>query len=373
MTLRERILAVYRGEVPDVAPYMLDLSHWFYHSRRLPWDLSQSYVEPERELIDYHKGAGVGFYMPNLTAFLSVVYPPEVKVVTTRRTVGGAPEIFWRIETPVGSIERVRRWEEQTYAWGIRNWGVRSEADLRTFQYAMSRRRFAGHWDRYTAWANYVGDDGVVYIPLGYSAMGHLLNYWMGIEHVAYATSDCPDLLREVVDAVNENTLRLVELVCASPAEVVVMGDNFSSDVQPPSFFEKWSRSFYEQAVKRFHDAGKFVAVHIDGKLKGALRMLREVGADCADAVTPTPMGDLSPAECREEAGRDFILSGGVSPDLWMPDVPLERFGAKVREWLEQKSLSARFIAGAGDQVPPGADERRIAIMRDLVAEHGRY
>ena len=48
MTLRERILAVYRGETPDVVPYMLDLSHWFYHRHRLPWDLSQAYVEPER-------------------------------------------------------------------------------------------------------------------------------------------------------------------------------------------------------------------------------------------------------------------------------------------------------------------------------------
>ena len=33
MTLRERILAVYRGETPDVVPYMLDLSHWFYHKK----------------------------------------------------------------------------------------------------------------------------------------------------------------------------------------------------------------------------------------------------------------------------------------------------------------------------------------------------
>jgi len=27
MTTRERILAVYRGQTPDVVPFMLDLSH----------------------------------------------------------------------------------------------------------------------------------------------------------------------------------------------------------------------------------------------------------------------------------------------------------------------------------------------------------
>ena len=61
MTLRERILAVYRGQKPDVVPHMLDLSHWFYHRRKMSWDLSVSDVDPERDLIDYHKQAGVGF------------------------------------------------------------------------------------------------------------------------------------------------------------------------------------------------------------------------------------------------------------------------------------------------------------------------
>ena len=51
MTMRERILAVYRGETPDVVPYMLDLSHWFYHKNRIPWDLSVAYDKPEYELI----------------------------------------------------------------------------------------------------------------------------------------------------------------------------------------------------------------------------------------------------------------------------------------------------------------------------------
>jgi len=84
-------------------------------------------------------------------------------------------------------------------------------------------------------------------------------------------------------------------------------------------------------------------------------------------------MGDLTPAECRAEAGPDFILSGGVSPDLWLPNVPLSVFTVTVREWLDLRHDSPRLIANAGDQVPPGADEDRIKIMRDLVEEHGRY
>jgi hypothetical protein len=371
MTPRNRILSVYRDETPDVVPFMLDLSHWFYHRHRMPWDLSRSYDEPEYDLIDYHERIGAGFYLPNLGSFFAVHYPPDVKAAVSRSADGR--DITWRFETPLGSIERMRRWEETTYAWGIPSWGRRTEADLRILAYALGNRTFMPLWDRYDAWTHCVGDNGVVYLPFGYSAMGQLLNYWLGIEGTVFAVADWPETVREVVDRINDNNLACIDLLATSPAEVILMGDNFSSDIQPPGFFDRWSRPFYAEAIRRLHAAGKHVAVHIDGRLRGAIRMIRDAGADSADAVTPSPMGDLTPAECRDEAGDDFVLSGGVSPDLWLSNVSTERFKKAVMDWLDLRLRGPRLIAAAGDQVPPGAPEDRIEIMRDLVEKHGRY
>jgi hypothetical protein len=373
VTLRERILSVYRGDTPDVVPYMLDLSHWFYWKHHLPWDLSISYDQPEYALIDYHRQVGAGFYMPNLGAFYATAFPDDVEATAEKRQRNGVPEIVWRFTTPLGSIERARIWEEQTYAWGISQWGIGNERELRIFAHAMAGRTYAPLWDKYREWNEYVGDLGVVYLSAGYSAMGHLLNYWMGVEQTAYASVDIPDVLHETVDAVNANNLELIDLLCQSPAEIVIMGDNFSSDIQPPSFFATWSAPYYAEAVRRLHAAGKRVAIHIDGRLQEAIAMFRDIEADCGDAITPQPMGDLSPAACREEAGPNFILSGGVSPELWLPHTPVEHFERKVVEWLELRHQSPRLIAAAGDQVPPGADETRIHLMRDLVEKYGRY
>ena len=371
MTLRERILSVYQGDTPDVVPYMLDLSHWFYHKHRLPWDLSQAYDKPERELIDYHRQVGAGFYMPNLGHFYDASYPDDVVATTTKSDDGEV--ITWRLETPVGSIQRSRKWEERTYAWGISDWGIRTEQDLRVLAHALGSRTFSPRWDRYAEWDEYVGDCGVVYLSAGYSAMGHLLNYWMGVEAVMYAVADWPKTMHEVVDRLNANNLECIDMFCDSPSDVIILGDNFSSDIQPPSFFAEWSRPYYAEAIRRLHDAGKSVAVHIDGRLRGALGMFRDIDADCADAVTPTPLGDLTPEACREEAGPDFILSGGVSPELWLPTVDVEAFRKAVLDWLALKRHSPRLIAAAGDQVPPGADESRVELMRELVEGHGRY
>ena len=169
--------------------------------------------------------------------------------------------------------------------------------------YALGSRTYAPLWDRYRAWVDEVGDMGVVYLSAGYSAMGHILNYWLGVSGTAYAAADWPMTLREVVDQINDNNLKLIDLLAASPAEIIIMGDNFSSDIQSPRFFAKWSRPYYAEAIRRLHAAGKCVAVHIDGKLHGAIGMIRDAGADCGDAITPAPMGDLSPLECREEGG----------------------------------------------------------------------
>lgn len=373
MTLRERILCVYSGRTPDVVPLMLDLSHWFYWKNRQPWDLSVAYEKPEYALIDYHHQAEAGFYMPNLGAFYTAALPDGVTATTHKRDRGGVPEIVWRVETPEGAIERARVWEERTYAWGISRWGISTPADLRVFAAAMRDRTFAPLWDKYRAWDQYVGDVGVVYLSAGYSAMGHLLNYWMGVEQIAYAAADYPAQLQAAVDAVNANNLELVDLLCTSPADIVIMGDNFSSDIQPPAFFDRYSREYYSEAIARLHAAGKKVAVHIDGRLHKAIAMIRDTGADCGDAITPKPMGDLSAADCRHEAGPAFILSGGVSPELWLPQSPLESFDRAVLDWLELRQQSAALIAAAGDQVPPGADEGRIHRMRDLVERYGTY
>ena len=380
MTERERMLAVYRGETPDRVPFFLDLSHWFYQKHGIPFDLSVPHLEPEWDLIAYHRQVGAGFYVPNLNSYYDVSFPPDVVATTTRSEPSdlvpgavGEPEITWRIETPIGAIERKRKWEEQSYSWNVSHWGVRTEQDLRVLGYALSRRQYQPAWERYTPWVEALGDYGVVYVSIGYSAIGHLLGYWMGIEQTIYAAADMPGVLREVVDEINDNLLDCVDLVCKSPAEVIIMGDNFSGDIQSPRFFKKWSEPFYREAIQRVKQAGKYSAVHIDGRLKGILKCFAELEASCADAVTPAPMGDLTPRQCREEAGPEMVLSGGVPPNLWLPEVGDSTFRQAALDWLEIRKLSPRLVANAGDQVPPGAPEYRIEMMRELVEEHGRF
>ena len=373
VTEHERMLAVYRGEIPDRVPFFLDLSHWFAHKHRLPFDLSASTVEPDWPLIEYHKRVGAGFCIPNLISYCTTVFPPDVVTTTTKEATAQGPEIVWRVETPIGAIERARRWDEQSYSWCISKWGISTEADLRVLAYALTRAQWVPALDRYRKWQDALGELGVIYMPLGYSGMGYLLSYWMGIEKTIHATVDMPEVMEEVLGAINDHLLTGIDVLCAGPAEVILMGDNFSADIQSPRFFRRWSAPFYQEAFRRIRAAGKYSAVHVDGRLRGLLHEFSQLGANCIDAVTPTPSGDLTPAQCRAEAGPDLILSGGVPPAVWLDTCTDDEFRRSVLDWLEIRKASPRLIASAGDQVPPGAPEYRIEMMRDLVERFGKY
>jgi hypothetical protein len=367
------MLAVYRGETPDRVPFFLDLFHWFRQKFHVPFDLTVAQTEPEWDLIDYHKKMQVGFYIPNVNSYYDSWFEPDVISTATKEMTSGGPEVTWRLETPIGVIERKRRWEEHSYSWNVSKWGVTTAQDLRVLGYALRRRLYKPSFERYYPWTEALGGLGVVYMSIGYSAMGHLLSYWMGIEKVVYAAYDMPDVLHQVVDEINANCLDAIDVVCRGPSEVIVLGDNFSADVQSPRFFKVWSEPFYREAYRRITAAGKYSAVHVDGRLRGLLKAMGDAGASCIDAVTPAPMFDLTPRQCRDEAGPNLILSGGVPPNVWMPQASDDDFKSAVLDWLEIRTLSPRLIAAAGDQVPPGAPEYRIEMMRDLVERYGRY
>lgn len=106
---------------------------------------------------------------------------------------------------------------EASYSWGIQDWGITTEEELRILGYALANRSFKFSDEKYQAWVDYIGDDGVCYVGSGYSGMGQLLGYWMGIEGTIFATFDWAETVMEVVDQINNNNLKLIDTLANSP------------------------------------------------------------------------------------------------------------------------------------------------------------
>jgi len=369
MTPRERVLAVYAGEKPDQVPLLLDLSHWHKANRKLPFDLT-GYKGVDHDLVALHKKVQAVSYV-EMGGYFDL-YTDNPKITDTAWT--DSHGVFHRkITTPAGVLEEERIFSEQSYSYNIRKHLLQSVEDFEAVKCIMKSYKVKPRWDRYTAWREALGDLGVIYCPLPYSGLGYLISRNFGIENTVYAAMDYPKETQELIDAVNTCNLSILDTIIDGPFEILIISDNFDSNVQNEGLFNQYSRAYYTEVARRLHAAGKYLAVHVDGEMRGCLKNFKSCGVDCIDAATPSPMFSLTPKAAREEAGHDLILSGGIPANIFGSGGSDADFVTCVLNWLDTRTASFRLFMAAGDQVPTDAPFHRIEMLHELTAQYGRF
>ncbi len=367
MSERERLLKVLKGETPDRVPWFADLGHWYRAESGEMWNLFEI-NNCTKEIADLHREVKAGWYI-EVGSLHEEYY--EDGVVRERELVG--EKVVETYKTPIGEISMIRLWNPTSSSWDIEKLMVEKARDLEILLYAVERRHFRPKYENWNHMESIGGDIGLPFPGIGYTGLGSLMSYYMGVENTVYAIYDEPELLDQYITTYNQKQMELIDIYCKSPAPHIIFGDNLSSDVQPPELFRRYSFGHYKNIADRLHQAGKTVSAHLDGKLNNIIGVVAEAGIDVADACTPAPTGDLKPAEIRRQAGNQMVLMGGISPSKWLPSTSEKDFIEHVREWLDLRKVSCRLVQSAGDQVPPGTELKRIKLVYDLVDEYGRY
>ncbi len=367
MTERERFLKVVKGETPDRVPYFLDLGHWYRAESGRLWDLF-TISNRIKELKDLHDEVKAGMYIEMGSLFEEyyedgIRHDRELKKDT-------AVETFI---TPDGEVQMIRKFNYDISSWVIVKEAIENEKDLRIFIRYTKGKRYRPRYDQWDIMERYCAPNGLAFPSMGYTGLGSLISYYMGVENTIYATVDYPELVQEYIDTYNQKHMEIVNICARGPAPHMIFGDNLSGDVQPPPMFKKYSFEHYKGIADTLHAAGKTVSAHLDGRLKDIIGVVAQTGVDVADACTPAPTGDLTPMEIRRQAGDNMVVMGGVSPCMWLPSTPEDKFIEHVKQWLELKKINCRVVQSAGDQVPPGTKLDRIKLMYELVEEYGRY
>lgn len=367
MTERERLLHVLKGETPDRVPWFADLGHWFRAESGQQWDLFKVNNCTE-EIAELHREVKAGWYI-EVGSLHEEYY--EDDVVREKEIIGD--RAIEKFLTRHGEIRMERKWNPVSYSWDITKLMVEDLNDLKILLYATERRKFRPKYENWQRIEEVGHDIGLGFPSLGYTGLGSLMSYYMGVQNTIYALFETPDLMKHYIDTFNRKHLELVDLYCQSPAPHLIFTDNLSGDVQPPDLFREYSFTHYQGIARHLHEAGKTVSTHIDGIINGIIGLTAEAGIDVADACTPMPTGDLTPLEIRKQAGDKMILMGGISPAMWLPSTCEKDFIDHVREWLDLRLISSRLVQSAGDQVPPGTEFKRIKLVYELVEEYGRY
>jgi hypothetical protein len=364
MDERSRVLAILNGQKPDRVPWFADLDYWMnYLKTESAW--------PEKwqgsRLYQANRDLGSGFYLQGYFPFKEIYDGVEVVVETQGN------QRITRVKTPHGAIQQVEKWLTDSYCWAYPEHFVKTWHDLKPLRYLYEHTFYEPDYqlaaDRYEL----IGDNGVVLCYLPRSAFMVMVVLLAGIEAVTFSIADAPEEFDETYATLRQNLETASEIALNSPAEILMIPENLSSEVVGKAMYKKYVASHHQRWVRRIKEAGKYSCVHVDGTLKGLVREVSEAGFTFLEALTPHPVGDLPIEEWHQWVAPDTVMWGGI-PGVYFTDlVSDEEFDAFVIRLLEVMCSQPRYVLGVADQVPPRSRPERIARVRPLVDRYGRY
>ncbi len=371
MNLLERLLAVFSGEKPDVMPWFADLTYW-YRARLYHGDLPTKYLG-EKGRIRLYRDLGCGaheelYNLPGSLAYYGVKHICSVENLRDGTTIN--EEIY---KTPVGSIKCIRKFVPKSVSSAYIKYAVETREDLKVLQYIYKNQEFKPdfslQYDRLDDW------DGLGFVSSlpPRTPFQRLIVVWAGVTNTIRLMMKEPEELEETIQVMIEADDPIYEAICESPALGVYFGENITSDVISPWIFKKYHAPYYKMRAKQLHAAKKIIYVHIDGALRGVLPLLEETGVDCAQSVTPAPVGDIPVERLREVAGSKIILWGGL-PGVYFSRLYSEKTLLEMaRKVLRHHLEGHKFIMGVADQVPPDGDISRVRMITEILEKEARY
>jgi hypothetical protein len=366
MTPKERVKTILNGEQPDQVPWFGDLD--YYASALIRKGEKPENFKTSPEYIQWHRDLDVGFYLQGFFPFKTILdgCEEQIRYDGNRR---------WReIETPKGTLRDCWEFIPQTCSEGPVEHLIKSEKDLPAYRWLYEHT----HWEADYSYAHQrledIGDMGILLCYLPKSPFMQMVALDVGIMAVTFSEMNAPDEFAETLEAVRKSFDKAAQISLESPAEVLMIPENLSSEMVGPNYFEKYMRGYQEEWAKKIANAGKYSFIHMDGTLQGLLKEEASAGFSVVEAMTPEPVGDLSIHQWAEVADNpNTILWGGIPGSYFTNMVDDKEFDRHVKEVLSVMRQSPRYVLGVADQVPPDGLESRIRRIAELVDKYGQY
>ena len=242
------------------------------------------------------------------------------------------------IRTPIGTQVRVDRRTPNSPSMIHIKWEVETEQELQVAAWIEENTTWAWDQAHYEQSLAQVGD---LEAPTMYMPRMNIQSLYlekMGVQRGVYALYDRPDAIAAYFRALEESHDRLIDVINASPVEIINFGENVHSGTLSPPLFKRFHLPACQHRAERLHAAGKFVYSHWDGDCGPLLPYAHETGLDGIEAITPKPQGDVTLEEIKEGLGDDMFLLDGIPAVYFDETFPVETLLRRVNRLLVKRS-----------------------------------
>jgi len=345
MDVRERTLAVLRGEKPDKLPWL------GYYGLTPPAGAA------EREL--RNKGLG-------LILRLRVWREETPNVSVEERSSGEVRERTY--VTPVGKLtEKWRTIAKPNLAWRV-EYLVNKPEDYEVAEFIIEDTVYIADYEPFIEAERNLGGDGLAYVRIEPSPFQKLMKDMMGVKNLAVGFHRHRRGLKRLIHVIARKQEELYRIVADSPTEVVQIPDNINSIFTSPAFFEQFCLSYYKQRVPILKAKRKIVMCHMDGRLKALKDLIGQAGLDCIEAFTPPPMGDLPLDEAWATWGDERPIWVNFPATVCLLSV--EKLREYATELVKKGVAHGHMLLGITEDLPPPLIEN-TRIITDIVNAYG--
>jgi uroporphyrinogen decarboxylase len=354
MTSRERVLAVFAGEIPDRVPAWLGASpEWKALAKAragLKTDEALARFVGDDFRRVHAKYAGPAACSPD-SAFVH----PEA----TARTPFGVERTGYGygqpVEHPLAHARTVA--DIERYPWPDPAW------------MDVSRVR-----DEALSWGGRFAILGGDWSPFYHDAIDLL-----GMETFMVMLVENPavvdDLLRRVVDYYFRASLRVFE-AAADAMDIFFIGNDFGTQTGP-IVGEALFRRFFQPHLSRLaalgHDFGLKVMLHCCGGFFPLIPAMIEAGIDGLQALQPDAR-DMAPAKLKTAFGGRVVFNGSIDTHHWLIEGTPDLVRAKTRETLAVMMPGGGYIASPShDYILPETKVENVFALYETIQEFGKY
>ena len=332
MTMRERMLAVLRGEKPDRVPFVQ------YRNASAP--------DEEIWAVIGRENMGV---MPWIR--LHRVEHPNCRTHTEEISERGLRGLRTVIETPVGCMTEEKFYEPALNTASIRDHFVKTPEDYAVLQAYLEDSVVVEDLTAYHEACASLGEDGITLIRLERTPFQQLWVQWVSIADLALHMVDCPDRVARCVDAMVKEMRAVFEIVTRTPVPFVDFPDNITAPVIGDSNFREYCVPYYNELADMLADKRVPVLVHMDGDLKPLWDAIGETRIKGIDSLSPPPDNDTSVADALSLwPDRCVLVNFPSSVHLASPQAIYDQTG----ELLQQGGRSGQLQIQISENTPPG-------------------
>jgi hypothetical protein len=272
------------------------------------------------------------------------------------------------ITTPAGSQTAVHRHSPNNAGIIHLKWEVATEAELKVATWREENATWEWDQEQFDRAIREVGDLGAPTAYLPRMNVQCLYIEKMGTQNGIYALHDWPDTVEAFFRAREANHDRLLDLVAASPVDIINFGENVHAGTLPPNLFRKYQLPACRRRCDKLHAAGKFCHSHWDGNCKPLLPYAQDTGLDGIEAITPEPQGDVTLEEVREALGDEMFLIDGIPAVYFDETFETDTLVECVETLIDL--FAPRLILGISDEISSTGDIERIRLVGSIVDEY---